>query len=125
MMMHVAPPPCPERPDISTFRTLFSMGEDAVGGWRRSGQPQRTRDESDALLRTMCIVARNVVDTPSFLRRLKQEPARRFPEFLVIKALAQVDPDQFIASVHEAFPNDDDPAERLSPFIHREDVPHG
>ncbi|SED42029.1 hypothetical protein SAMN05444161_3167 [Rhizobiales bacterium GAS191] len=124
MMMHVAPPPAPDRPDISTFRALFSMGEDAVGGWRRPGQPARTREESETLILTMCHVARNVVVSPSFLRRFRLEPVSRFPEFLVIKALAAVDPDEFITAVRAAFPYDRDPAARLSPFIHREDIPH-
>jgi hypothetical protein len=128
MQVDLDPPPEPvtpdepllPRPDLKVFKFLFRWGEDVTGGPTHA----RTRSESEALLIHMCSVARNIVSQRWFLNRMAGQP-QRFPEYLTIQALATIDPDEFIQMVREAFPDDPDPAIRLSPFLHAEDVFNG
>lgn len=126
--MRHEPPPPPPRPswlpdvDLTVLRTIFKVGEDACGGpvFPHHLERQRTRQESELLLRILCSTARTFVNEKWFARWARCPSERRYQTVVLVQALAAVDPDEFIQACREEFPEDDFAA-RLSPFEHSDD----
>jgi hypothetical protein len=76
------------------------------------------RERSDFLLRKLCEQAQWLTRYSGvFWRRYHRNPTKHRSEVNTFIAMAAVNIDEFIQAVHERFPDDDYPVERLDPFL--------
>jgi hypothetical protein len=124
------------QPYVDKYRNFKSVCEEEqpIGHWRgltycviELNLRQQLKDlprpqQSDLIIRSLCEMCRDIIKCRSFWAYINRDPANRWSEMIFTWALASVEPDDFIKSVHEAFPDDDFPAGRLNPFLHDEAV---
>jgi hypothetical protein len=79
---------------------------------------KRVRRLEDLIIRSLCEVCRDVIKSRLFWAYINKDPTSRYPEMIFMWAMASVDPDDFIRGIHERYPDDEFPADRLNPFLH-------
>jgi hypothetical protein len=93
-------------PPIQLWRGLYHTAEESLKRKRLS-----KRQHSEAMLRTLCFYCNTLVRA-GLCKRVSSDG-----EALTIYFMAAVDTDEFIQAVHEAFPDDHYPVDRLNPFL--------
>jgi hypothetical protein len=111
--MFNGPPPLPAAPShLALYMAMYMVADESTA--HLSG-----KDKWESLLRALCEQSWRAVRDPICCHHLLDP--HHHSERLLIGALAAMDPDELIAICREQWPDDDNPATRLSPFLHHED----